>query len=227
MADQLPVWITPDHLTLLGLFGALVAGAAYAASRLSLQWLWLASLGLLLYWLGDSLDGTLARARRIERHRYGFFVDHTSDLFSQSLIFLALGLSPCARLPIALLGLITFLMTFVYTLICAEVRNTMRITYFGFGPTEIRLLLIAGNCITAGTGVLDVRRWWLAASPAWLGVVTLYDVVILALSVLMVLSLAILAVRESRALSREDPPPLAETAPRRVALQMDPAGSGP
>jgi archaetidylinositol phosphate synthase len=225
MAERLPEFVTPDHLTLLGLFGAVTAAVGYLASRWSLQWLWLASLGLLLYWAGDSLDGTLARARRTERHRYGFFVDHTSDLFSQSLIFLALGLSPCARLPVALLGLIAFLMAFVYTLICAEVRRTMRITYFGFGPTEIRVLLILGNCITVVAGAHDVSRWF--SMPAWLGVLTIYDVVILALVGLAVPSLAMLALQESRDLAHEDPPPTGDPVRSVVALQADAARSGP
>jgi glycosyltransferase involved in cell wall biosynthesis/phosphatidylglycerophosphate synthase len=226
MVERVPHWLTPDHFTLLGLFGSLAAAAGYIASQWSLQWLWFASLGLLLHWLGDSLDGTLARARRIERHRYGFFVDHSSDLFSQSLIFLSLGLSPCTRLPIAMAGLIAFLMAFVYTLICAEVRKTMRITYFGFGPTEIRVLLIAGNCITAVAGVLDVSRWCLAAPPSWLGIVTLYDVVILALVALLVPSLAWLALREARNLASDDPSPDGDLLSRRGALQADIAGSG-
>jgi phosphatidylglycerophosphate synthase len=224
MAERLPVSITPDHLTLLGIFGAVVTAAGYLASHWSLQWLWLSSLGLLLYWVGDSLDGTLARVRRAERHRYGFFVDHTSDLFSQSLIFLALGLSPCARLSVALLGLIAFLMAFVYTLICAEVRRTMRITYFGVGPTEIRILLIAGNCITCAAGVLDVSRL-LASPPSWLGAVTPYEAVIVVLVSLMVPSLALVALHEARDLSYEDPPPREVPPVRMGALEMDATGS--
>jgi archaetidylinositol phosphate synthase len=138
LAGRIPSSVQPDHLTVLALVGAVAAAAGYIASRWSLDWLWLASVGLAVHWVGDSLDGTLARVRNIQRPRYGFFVDHTSDLFAQTLIFLALGLSPCARLEIACLGLIAFLMAFVYSLICVEVHDTMRVTYFGFGPTEIR-----------------------------------------------------------------------------------------
>ena len=100
-AERLPASVTPDQLTFLGFTGALAAAAGYVASLWSLQWLWLASAGLVLNWAGDSLDGTVARLRRIERPRYGFFVDHTSDLFAQSAVFLALGVSPCARFGIA------------------------------------------------------------------------------------------------------------------------------
>jgi archaetidylinositol phosphate synthase len=200
----LPSSVTPDQLTLLGCSGALIAAAGYLASRWTIEWLWLASAGLIINWIGDSLDGTLARLRRIERPRYGFFVDHTSDLFSQSLVFLALGFSPCARFHIACLGLIAFLMAFVYTLICVEVRNVMRITYFGFGPTEIRALLILGNLLTLGVGLIDLAPWF--ASRAAVGSLTIYELVIVLLAATSIPALAMLALRERVDLAREDPP---------------------
>jgi phosphatidylglycerophosphate synthase len=202
-AERLPAWITPDQLTSIGLAGAIAAAAGYVASRWSLQWLWLASAGLILNWAGDSLDGTVARLRRIERPRYGFFVDHTSDLFAQSAVFLALGVSPCARLGIACLGLITFLVAFVYSLICLRVRNTLRITYFGFGPTEIRALLVAGNLITIACGAFDLGHWILPTLPP----VTIYEAGVLLICSLALPALLVLAVRESRDLARDDPPP--------------------
>jgi archaetidylinositol phosphate synthase len=206
LARRMPFWVQPDHLTILALAGAITAAGGYIASRRSLEWLWLASAGLLLHWAGDSLDGTLARVRNIQRPRYGFFVDHTSDLFAQTLIFLALGLSPCARLEVASLGLIAFLMAFVYSLICVEVHDTMRVTYFGFGPTEIRALLIAGNVITIGFGVLDVGPW--VDPHSGFGPVTIFEAVIVALVAICIPALALLALRERLQLSRGDPPRL-------------------
>jgi len=211
LVRRMPSWVQPDDLTLLALAGAMTAAGGYIASRWSLEWLWLASAGLLLHWAGDSLDGSLARERNIQRPRYGFFVDHTSDLFAQTLIFLALGLSPCARFEIACLGLVAFLMAFVYSLICVEVHDTMRITYFGFGPTEIRALLVAGNAITISAGVLDVRPW--LAPHADFGPVTIYEAVIIVLFVVAVPALALLALRERRDLARGDPPPIRAARP--------------
>jgi archaetidylinositol phosphate synthase len=205
MAERVPLRLGPDHLTLIGLAGALITAAGYFASRWSIQWLWVASLGIIINWAGDSLDGTLARLRRIERLRYGFFVDHTSDLFAQSLVFLALGLSPCARFDIACLGLIAFLMVFVYSLICVEVRHTLRITYFGFGPTEIRALLIVGNLITIHSGVVNVAGWF--TPHGWvMPPLTLHELAILVLFVITVLALTMLALRERAELAHEDPP---------------------
>jgi archaetidylinositol phosphate synthase len=212
LAERLPLSLTPDHLTLIGITGALTTAVGYFGSRSSLQWLWIASAGLLINWVGDSLDGTVARLRGIQRPRYGFFVDHTSDLFSQSLIFLALGLSPCARLSSACLALIAFLMAFVYSLICVEVRNTLRVTYFGFGPTEIRALLIAGNLITLRVGLFDVGQGF--GLRARFGSVTIYEITIATLFTVAVLALALLALRERRELAVEDPTRVPVETPR-------------
>ncbi len=216
IAERLPSRVTPDHLTIVGLSGALTAAAGYVGSRWSLQWLWVASIGLVVNWVGDSLDGTVARLRKIERPRYGFFVDHTSDLFGQALVFLALGVSACARFEVACLGLIAFLMVFVYSLICSEVRNTLRITYFGFGPTEIRALLIAGNLITLRMGALDVGQWLLPRG--WFGPVTLYELVIVLLFAIAVPVLAVLTIQESMKLAKEDPA-------RSTSVSRSPSGS--
>ena len=204
MAAHMPARVTPDHLTVLGILGAMLAGTGYVLSRQSLLWLWLASAGLLFNWIGDSVDGTLARYRKIERPRYGFFVDHSSDLFGNVLVFLSLGMSPCAHFSIACLGLIAFLMCFVFTLLGAQVRSTMRITYLGFGPTEIRALLFFGNLMVLIKGVVSVRL------PIWpfdqYGPLSSYDLGILILALAGVVLIASMAIRESRALALEDPP---------------------
>ena len=218
MAQRLSSRIVPDHLTALGLAGALTAAVGYIASRWSLQYLWLACAGLLLNWIGDSLDGTVARLRRIERPRYGFFVDHTSDLFAQTMIFLGLGLSPCAHFAVACVGLIAFLMAFVYSLICTKVSDTLRITYFGFGPTEIRALLVTGNLLTLWSGrVIDVSPW--VALAARFAPVSLYEFFIVFISAIMVAALAVLALGERRALA-------AEEARRPSAVRPQTLGSG-
>lgn len=199
----MPARVMPDHLTLAGLAGALVTAAGYLLSWISPSLLWLAVAGLLLNWLGDSLDGSLARARRSERPRYGFAVDHGSDLFAQTLVFLALGASPWAHFGIACLGLIAFLVAFVYTLIHMQVRGTMRITYYGFGPTEIRALLLAGNLLTLLAGPIDLARGWPALSV--LAPLSPFDAGILLVDVVAFPLLAWLLVLDIRVLAVEDP----------------------
>jgi len=205
MVPRVPARITPDHLTIIGVSGAAAAAAGYLLSRWSIEWLWLAAIGLVINWAGDSLDGNVARARGIERHRYGFFIDHTTDLFSQAAVFLALAASPCARFGVAATGLIAFLMGFVYTLIYFKATDTMRITYFRFGPTEIRALLVIGNLITLWAGVLDLGQYFPMLSR--FGAVTVYELFIVIICVVTVPAFALLAIRESRVLARDDPPP--------------------
>jgi archaetidylinositol phosphate synthase len=205
VAARLPTGIVPDHLTALGVLGAALTATGYVLSRGSLTWLWLASVGLLINWFGDSLDGTLARVRRIERPRYGFFIDHTSDLFCQVITFVSLGVSPLTHFAMACLALITFLMAFVYSLITAQTRATMRITYFYFGPTEIRALLLLGNLIALSFGVVDLRRW-IAGLPGG-GSVSIHDAFIALLAVSGVVVIALLAWRDAQVLKIEDPPP--------------------
>jgi archaetidylinositol phosphate synthase len=211
IAARLPAAVAPDQLTALGIAGALLTAVGYVLSCFSLSWLWLACAGLSINWLGDSLDGTLARMRRIERPRYGFFIDHTSDLFCQSMTFLSLGVSPLAHFSVACLGLITFLMAFVYTLITAQARATMRITYFHFGPTEIRALLLLGNLLALTVGVVDLRPWLPALTG--IGAISIHDLFILLLSLAGVMAIALLSISDSSALAAQDPPPVPRPAP--------------
>jgi len=213
LAQRMPPRVKPDHLTLLGFSGALVTGTGFVFSCWSLNWLWLANFGLIANWLGDSVDGTLARHRKIERPRYGFFIDHTSDMFSQAIVFLAIGISPCAHFAVSCLGLIAFFMAFIYTMIGTHVRQRMRITYFGFGPTEIRVLLFVGNLLVIMFGVLDVHTYVPYLSKfEW---VSVHDVVISVLAVTGVILIAYLAMREMRALGAEDPPHVSARVDRR------------
>src|SRR5512147_2001859 len=105
LAARLPAWVTPDLLTGLGLFASVIIFLAYTATNLDKGFLWLASLGFVLNWFGDSLDGTLARYRKIERPRYGFFVDHIVDAASECMVFLGIGLSPYVRFDLACVAL--------------------------------------------------------------------------------------------------------------------------
>jgi archaetidylinositol phosphate synthase len=212
MADRLPSRIVPDHLTALGVMGATLTASGFVLSRWTLTWLWLASAGLILNWLGDSLDGTLARRRDIERPRYGFFIDHTTDMLSQTLIFVSLGLSPCAHFGAACLGLIAFLMMFVYTLIGAHVRNVMRITYWGFGATEIRALLLLGNLLILAFGIVHVQSGYAPLSR--LGPLSGHDLVISVISIASAILIVSSTIREGRSLSVLDPTPAATLGPK-------------
>jgi archaetidylinositol phosphate synthase len=145
MANSIPDWITPDHMTLLGIFAAFVVAAGYLLVNYSPWWLMLSNVGLILHWYGDSLDGTLARVRKSERERYGYFVDHICDIGTVVLIAIALGASPLMQLEIALFVAIGYSMMNVYVHIVAYTRQKFLLSHGRIGPTEFRIILIIIN----------------------------------------------------------------------------------
>ena len=147
LAAHQPVWMNPDILTGIGIAGSLIIFASYWLSNLHPAFLWLASLGLVINWYGDSLDGTLARFRKIERPKYGFFVDHTVDAFSEMFIVLGLGLSPYVRFDVACMALVGYLLLSVLIYVQTYVEGVFKISYGKFGPTEVRVILVILNAI--------------------------------------------------------------------------------
>jgi archaetidylinositol phosphate synthase len=143
LCPRLPRWATPDGMTALGFAGAIMVGAGYVLSQQSLAWLWLAQLGYLLNWFGDSLDGSLARYRRIERPKYGYFIDHSVDALATMAMLVGLGLGPFMELEVALVALVAYLMLSIHTYLCAQVIDEFKLTYLAGGPTELRLMLMA------------------------------------------------------------------------------------
>lgn len=198
LVRHVPTAVQPDHLTLLGLGGALLAFAGYALVPLDIGFLWLASFGLLVHWLGDSLDGTLARHRQQLRPHYGFFVDRSADLFAQ--IIMGLGLSLCGevRFEVGIMTLIAFLAINVFTFIHERATGVLRITFFHIGPTEIRISMISLNAFL----FFVPRQSILVGSTNY----SAMDLLILLGTVLTLSLLAIVAVKEARRLSGEDPP---------------------
>lgn len=143
LCARMPGWVTPDRLTALGMVGAVLVFAGYALSQRAEHWLWLCIPGYVLHWFGDSMDGSLARFRRIERPRYGYFLDHSCDGLAIFLILTGIGVSPYVRLDVALLAMVGYLLLAMHAFIAVRVMGEMRLSYMGGGPTELRLVLIA------------------------------------------------------------------------------------
>ncbi|HYS51092.1 MAG TPA: protein kinase, partial [Burkholderiales bacterium] len=93
LARRVPRGLRANHFTALGMVGAAGAGVAYALARYNPAWLWVASVMLAVHWLGDSLDGTLARVRGVERPKYGFYLDHVMGALSVVVVGLGIGVS--------------------------------------------------------------------------------------------------------------------------------------
>ncbi len=178
LAARTPARVQPDHLTLLGLLGNLAAGVAYAASAHDARFLHLANLGLLVNWLGDSLDGTLARHRRRLRPRYGFYVDHLTDGFGA--LFLGAGLAASGLMHQGLAAglLVAYLLVNLEIYLATYTVGVFQIAVGRVGGTELRLCLVALNLaalraprVSVGgfdVGLFDVAA--LVAIPALVGV---------------------------------------------------------
>ena len=145
MAERTPAWINSDHLTLLGFAAQIAAGACYAAARSHRAALLAVIACLAVNWLGDSLDGTLARVRRQPRPRYGFYVDHMIDSFGALALMGGIALSSYMSVPIAIGLLIAFLMLSIQSYLATYTLGEFHISFWRFGPTELRILLSIGN----------------------------------------------------------------------------------
>ncbi|MFH1971090.1 MAG: CDP-alcohol phosphatidyltransferase family protein [Patescibacteria group bacterium] len=146
-AKKMPKWVNPDVLTSLGFLASIVVGVSYLLTNINKNFLWLASIGIFLNWFGDSLDGTLARFRKIERPRYGYFLDHTVDCVSQTMIILGFGLSPYVDYKLASLVLTGYLSLSILTYIITNVESVFKFSYGKMGPTEARIIAIIANTI--------------------------------------------------------------------------------
>ena len=199
LARRVPARVTPDHMTILGVLAALGIAAAYVLSNGDRAWLWAASALLVAHWLGDSLDGTLARVRRTERPTYGYYLDHLVDAIATAVIGIGLGLSPYMLLLTGLLIVVAYLVLSINTYLETQALGIFSLGYGRLGPTAARLGLIGLNTVLAlGAG--------LEATVAGLGI-TVLDLIGLAAVAAMLGGLAVRAARNLRELARREPPP--------------------
>lgn len=194
-----PSFITSNMLTSVGVVGAAIAFCGFWLAHESVAWLWLVIVGLALNWFGDSLDGALARHRKMERHAFGFFVDHASDALSVALIMGGVAVSPFVGLVTGLLLLVAYYLLMILSLIICHATGNFPISYNRVGPTEMRLVLAL--CVVAII-MLPVPSF------AWIDMkFTIYDIVFVSLTGLMVLSAVVRAIQTGRYLTIVDPCP--------------------
>lgn len=147
LAQRMPAWVKPDHLTLLGLAAMLMAGVCYALAAWWPPFLLIANVWLALNWFGDSLDGTLARFRDKQRPRYGFYVDHIADAFGTLFIMCGLALSGYMSWVVALATLLAYSLMSINVYLATYTIGTFRLSFYKFSPTELRILLAVGNTV--------------------------------------------------------------------------------
>ncbi|MET0511538.1 MAG: CDP-alcohol phosphatidyltransferase family protein [Thermoleophilaceae bacterium] len=197
IARRLPRWVLPDHMTALGVVAALGIAGAYLLSNGDKTWLWAASALLVVHWLGDSLDGTLARVRKIERPRYGYYLDHLVDALATAVIGLGLGLSPYMLLSVGLVIVIAYLVLSINTYLETYAFGVFTLGYGRLGPTEVRLALIVLNTMIAvGLG--------LGFHVGGLGL-TVLDLIGLGIAGVMIAALLARAARNLRVLAEQEP----------------------
>jgi archaetidylinositol phosphate synthase len=205
MAERLPRWVNSDHLTLLALLSMALAGGAFWAARYWLPALGLVVVALVLNWFGDSLDGTLARVRKHERPRYGFYMDHVLDIVGITLLVGGLTLSGFMTPLIAMAFLVAYLLVAAEVFLATAVNGRFRMSFLSVGPTELRILL------AIGTLMLFVRP---TVSLFGVGEFRLFDIGFgvgtLGLAVALLTSTA----RTTVALYRAEPLPRATTSVR-------------
>jgi phosphatidylglycerophosphate synthase len=197
MATRLPAWVSPDQLSALGMLSMVGVGASFwlAGSQPAI-WLPMVPVFLVLNWFGDSLDGTLARVRRQERPRFGFYVDHVIDMAGTVCLVAGLAASGFMHVPVALLMLVAFLCVMGESFLATHTRGLFRMSFLGWGPTELRVVIAAG------------ALWMLNGSlvtPFGLGPFQLFDVGGVVASAGLAITFVVNAVRNTIALYHEEP----------------------
>jgi phosphatidylglycerophosphate synthase len=197
LARRLPRWILPDDMTALGVAAALGVCAAYQLTNEASAWLWVASALLVVQWVGDSLDGTLARVRGIQRPRYGYYLDHLVDAIATAAIGIGLGLSPYMLLSVGTLIVVAYLILSINVYLESYALGRFSLGYGYLGPTEIRVILIALNTMLALGAGLEFR---FAETD-----LTVLDVIGLGIAGVMLALLTTRAFSNLRELAREEP----------------------
>jgi archaetidylinositol phosphate synthase len=205
MAKRLPGNINSDHLSGLGLAAIVLAGVSFALMAVTPAAGWGVVAALTLNWFGDSLDGTLARVRGHQRPRYGYYVDHVIDIAGTSALIGGLACSTLIH-PILALSLLI-----VYLLLCAEsylgthAAGVFKMSFLGFGPTELRLVLMAGAIKATQNPLVD--------APG-LGTVRLFDVGAIVAVAGMLIAFVVSAASTTRLLYRAEPLPRSDRKDR-------------
>ena len=198
LAERIPSRLNSDHLTVLGFAAQLLTGISYALARFDKLWLIVGIGFMVLNWFGDSLDGNLARYRKIERPRYGYYLDHLTDAYSTLAVGVGLGLSPFMLLSVGLAISITYLVMSINVYLETHVFGQFNLGYGRFGPTEARVILIVLNSLAVMWTDLPFRVHGIGA--------TLFDLVGLSAVAGMLTLLLIRIAKNLRTLAALEPP---------------------
>ncbi|MBQ2566102.1 MAG: CDP-alcohol phosphatidyltransferase family protein [Bacteroidales bacterium] len=206
LAERQPRWVVSDTLTFVGFLGSVIIALGYILTNLDYRWLWLASLGFVINWYGDSLDGSVARVRKTQRPVYGFYIDHTMDVINEIFMLVGVGLSVLMRFDIAMLILVMYLALTINVDTNAHLKNEFKLTYGGFGPTEFRILVIIVNTLFI---FIRPLREFVADITLFGHSISLSAMDIFGIAVLAILTIIYIAtvVSDARGYAKADPMP--------------------
>jgi archaetidylinositol phosphate synthase len=185
-------------MTVLGLIAATGVALTYFLCKYDPRWLWVTSFLIILNWVGDSLDGTIARIRKAERPRYGFYLDHITDAYSTLVIGIGLGVSPYMTLSVGLAVVISYLLLSINVYLETHVFRTFASSYGKLGPTEVRIMLILLNIIARIHGTFPFMVMGIE--------ITIFDIIGLAAAVGMFILLLSRTFQNLRKLAADEPP---------------------
>ncbi len=200
LAEHSPSWMTPDTYTGIGVLGGIIILVGYILSRFHPGFFWLATFGFLVNWYGDSMDGTLARFRHIERPIFGFYIDHLTDAVTQVIVFIGIGLSPYIHFNVAMLTLVAYLLMSVLVYIRTCVVSEFKISYGKLGPTEARLLAVLLNTAMFFFGW---QLWRLDLGPLGSLMINPYDLYVAGIGLLLLYFFSTTAITETIHLAKE------------------------
>lgn len=196
LCARMPTWVSPDLLTFIGMAGAFMVFGGYLASNLAEEWLWLSIAGYTVQWFGDSTDGSLARFRKIERPRYGYFLDHSCDGLATTLVVVGIGLSAYVTLEIALVALAGYLLLSIHAFLSVRVLGELKLSYLNAGPTELRFVLIA---------LTLAMMWFGSEGQGWFGTVSGFDLFVGGVGGLLIVLFVVQTAVTARRLAAMEP----------------------
>lgn len=177
IAKRLPPFVTPDQLTALGAAAMVGALACYRISGVIPLALLGVNVCLFFNWLGDSLDGTLARVRERQRPRYGFYLDHLVDGFGATFLCAGLGVSTYVQPALAAGLLVAYLLVQIHIALKAHTTGIFTMSFGAIGGTELRILLAllnvaawlwpAGNVLNAAVAMSIPGLVTVLIADAW------------------------------------------------------------
>lgn len=194
MAPKIPRWISPDMLTFFGLIGLMISGLSYYLVQQHWFFLILASMGLIINWLGDSLDGTLARVRKKQRPKYGYYIDHLIDSFGMSFFIIGIAYSDLVTKPLPWVVLILFFIMSINTYLATNTLKVFKISYLKLSTTEARVFLIIINTVLIFKKKITIFGF----TTSWLDYVTIL------ISLFMLIAIIRSAYKNLTILNREE-----------------------